>query len=74
MKFNSGEIKITLVPHGYQLDYELFFDFTKSEIKKNPDLESPVKGSGCRDFSDDLDPKAVTKFMQDLQKLLRKAA
>jgi hypothetical protein len=48
-KFDSAEVKFTIVPHGYQCDFEIH---AKSGGR-------PMTGSICRDFGDDVGFGAV---------------
>jgi hypothetical protein len=56
MKFDSAEVKFTLVPHGYQIDVVAYGVGRKKPI---------VQQSVCRDFSGD-DGKAALLFLLDL--------
>jgi hypothetical protein len=53
-KFDSGEIKFTLVPHGFQCDVEIY-----EEGKKKPFIKTSV----CRDFGDDVGLGAILYLM-----------
>lgn len=60
-KPDSLEVKLTIVPWGYQLDYSLWRD-----------KKLVLGGTRCRDYGDDVDPtKVLAKLIRSVHTLDR---